>query len=463
MDHRFFILLKVFFIILFLFSYANLFPQSDRFRKGEIIDTIWVDKKLGESFSFYMPKSYEPDKQTPIIFIFEPMARGTTGIDPFVSAADTYGYLLVCSNNTKNGPFEQNYPIVDRLFAKVFTSLKLDPKRVYTSGFSGGARLASSIAIKTGQIQGVVSCGAGYTVNSGGLPSTQSFSYATIIGEEDMNYYELTFTRKYLTKTKLSHEVFTPDIGHRWPTRDQILMAFDWMQLEAYKNLLLPVDSTITKHIYSKYYHQAQLKEKDKRLLAASNEYRRILNNFKRYYQTDSIQEKLNTLEQSKAFRSEEKKSESLLESELVLTDELFDRFNADLNKKSYHLGWWENRIEKLKKKMESGSQMERTMYKRLLYKVFAHGIETANYDTSIKNVEQKMFCYDICILIYPAYALPYIKQIENAVDLEKPDLAIDYLEKLLNTGFDDKELLLKNESIKTLENMEQFKNLMTK
>ncbi len=463
MDHRFFIFLKVFFIIWFLFSYANLFPQGDRFRKGEIIDTIWVDKKLGESFSFYMPKSYEPSKQAPVIFIFEPMARGRTGIDPFISAADTYGYLLVCSNNTKNGPFEQNYPIVDRLFAKVFTSLKLDPKRVYTSGFSGGARLASSIAIKTGQIQGVVSCGAGYTVNSGGLPTTQSFSYATIIGEEDMNYYELTFTRKYLTKTKLSYEVFTPDISHRWPTREQILMAFDWLQLEAYKNLLLPVDSTITKHIYAKFYQQAQLKEKDKRLLAASNEYRRILNNFKRYYQTDTIQEKLNTLEQSKAFRSEEKKSESLLESELVLTDELFDRFNADLNKKSYHPGWWENRIEKLKKKMASGSQMERTMYKRLLYKVFAHGIETANYDTSIKNIEQKMFCYDICILIYPAYALPYIKQIENAVDLEKPDLAIDYLEKLLNTGFDDKELLLKNESIKTLENMEHFKNLMTK
>lgn len=410
-----------------------------------------------------MPKSYEPSQPTPIIFIFEPMARGRTGIDPFIATADTYGYLLVCSNNTKNGPFEQNYPIIDRLFAKVFTSLKLDPKRVYTSGFSGGGRLASSIALKTNQIQGVVSCGAAFTVNSGGLPTTQSFSYATIIGAQDMNYYELTFTHKYLTKTKLPYEVFTPDMNHRWPTRDQILMAFDWMQLEAYKNLLLPVDSEITKRIYNKYYHQAQIEVKDKRLLAAANEYRRILNNFKRYYQMDTIQEKLNNLEQSKAYKSERKKDESLLETELALTDELFDRFNTDINKKSYNPGWWENRIEKLKKKLESDSYMEQTMYKRLLYKLFAHGIETANYDTSIKNTEQKMFCYDICILIYPAYALPYIKQIENAVALGKSDLAIDYLEKLLNTGFDEKERILKNESIKTLENMDRFKKLMTK
>ncbi len=257
-----------------------------------------------------MPRTYEPSKATPIIFIFEPMARGRTGIDPFISTADTYGYLLVCSNNTKNGPFEENYPIIDRLFAKVFTSLKLDPKRVYTSGFSGGGRLASSIALKTDQIQGVVSCGAAFTVNSGGLPTTQTFSYATIIGEQDMNYYELTFTHKYLNKTKLSYEIFSPDINHRWPTRDQILMAFDWMQLEAYKNLLLPVDSTVTKQIYNKYYHQAQLEEKGKRLLAASNEYRRVLNNFKRYYQMDTIQEKLNNLEESKAYKSEKKKSE---------------------------------------------------------------------------------------------------------------------------------------------------------
>lgn len=410
-----------------------------------------------------MPKSYEPSQPTPVIFIFEPMARGRTGIDPFIATADTYGYLLVCSNNTKNGPFEQNYPIIDRLFAKVFTSLKLDPKRVYTSGFSGGGRLASSIALKTNQIQGVVSCGAAFTVNSGGLPTTQYFSYATIIGTQDMNYYELTFTHKYLSKTKLPYEVFTPDINHRWPTRDQILSAFDWMQLEAYKNLLLPVDSAITNHIYNKYYRQAQIEEKEKRLLAASNEYRRILNNFKRYYQMDTIQEKLNNLEQSKAYKSEKKKDETLLETELALTDELFDRFNTDINKKSYNLGWWENRIEKLTKKLESDSYMEQTMYKRLLYKVFAHAIETVNHDPSIKNIEQKMFCYDICMLIYPAYALPYIKQIENAVALGKSDLAIDYLEKLLNTGFDNKELLLKNESIKTLENMDRFKKLMTK
>ncbi len=62
------------------------------------------------------------------------------------------------------------------------------------------------------------------------------------MGEADMNFYELIFTRKYLVKTQLPFEIFTPDINHSCPTQDQILLAFDWLQLEAYKNLLLPVD-----------------------------------------------------------------------------------------------------------------------------------------------------------------------------------------------------------------------------
>ena len=167
--------LRVFFSILIFLLSLSLFSRGDRFKKGKTIDTIWVDKTLNESFAFYMPKSYEPATPTPVVFIFEPMGRGNTGIEPFIAASETYGYLLICSNNTKNGPFEQNYEIADKLFNKVFSSLLLDPKRIYTSGFSGGARLALSITVKTNQIQGVVSCGASLTVNRHHYQPTKLF------------------------------------------------------------------------------------------------------------------------------------------------------------------------------------------------------------------------------------------------------------------------------------------------
>ena len=276
-----------------------------------------------------------------------------------------------------------------------------------------------------------------------------------------MNYYELTFTRKYLSRTQISHEVFVPAIDHRWPDQDQILLAFDWMQMEAYKKLLLPVDSTVTKNIYTKFYHQAKTKEKEHRLLSSVNEYKRIRQNFKRYYQLDSIENILHDLTQSKAYRAQQKENTSLLESEVMQTEELFDRFSIDMNKKSYQMGWWQNRIVKLQKKANSDSHLEQIMYKRLLYKIFAHAIETAGYESNKLSISQKMFCYDVCIEVYPSYGYPYIKQIEQCVILGKPEAALDYLERLLESGFDKKELLLNNESVKSLENNERFQKLI--
>ena len=56
---------------------------------------------------------YEPEKPSPAIFIFEPMARGKIGIQPFISAAEQYGYILICSNNSKNGPYDLNLTLTN--------------------------------------------------------------------------------------------------------------------------------------------------------------------------------------------------------------------------------------------------------------------------------------------------------------------------------------------------------------
>lgn len=453
--------MKILSFISIFFISINLFSQGDLFSKGVIIDSIWVDKNLGESFAFYAPGSYDASRPTPVIFIFEPMARGKTGIEPFILAAETYGYVLVCSNNSKNGPYDRNYEIAARLFNKITSELNINPKLIYTAGFSGGGRLASALAANSDQIQGVVSCGAAYNMDSGNLPSTQLFSFATIMGDEDMNYYELAFTDKYLDKISLSHEIFTFEINHRWPDNEHILIAFDWMQLEAYKKLLLPVDTSVIDRIYKKFYHQARLKEESNDLLGSVGEYRRILNSFNRYYQLDSIREKVDRISQSKNYGSQKKMNEAILETEKNLTYDYLNRFGSDLEKKSYNLAWWNNHIEKLKKKQESKSKMEQKMYKRLLYRLYAHAIETVNYTDQIKTLEQRMFCYDLCIFIYPGNPVPYLRQIGIAMALDKPDLALDYLEKLLESGYENRDYILDNLPLQALQNNDRFEKLM--
>lgn len=453
--------MKLFIFTYFLLFHLSLLSQNNRFEKGIVIDTVWIDKSPDESFSLYLPKQYEPEKPTPAIFIFEPMARGKTGIQPFISAAETYGYILICSNNSKNGPYELNFAVANKLFSQAEILFKIDQKRIYTAGFSGGGRLAATLAIQSDKIQGVVSCGAGFNLNSRALPSTQNFSYVSIMGDEDMNYHELQFTETYLKKTQTSFELFTFDMNHRWPDQDQILLACDWLQLEAYKKQLLAKDSTDIRRIYTKFYQQAIEKENDKNLVAASESYQRILKNFGRHFNLDSVQKKYKTLNESRQFKTQNKKNQDLLLTEGELTDQYWLQFDKDLEKKNYSLSWWENKIGKLKKKETSEDQQESKMYKRLLYKIFAHAIETARYDKTLTSIEQRMLCYDICILVYPNYALPYYRQIQYSNAIDQKDKALDYLEKLLATGIDKNEVNLDITVLESLQETDRFKELM--
>ena len=445
---------------IFLIS-ISILSQENRLKKGVILDSIWIDHKPGESFSLYLPTQYEDEKVAPAIFIFEPMARGKVGIQPFIKTAEQYGFILICSNDSKNGPYDVNYDVANNLFPKVFSMLQIDQKRVYTAGFSGGARLAASIAIQSNKIAGVVSCGAGFNLKSRGLPSTQTFSYACIMGDEDMNYNELQFTESYLKKTQMPFELFISGINHKWPSQDQVLLAFDWIQLEAYKKLLIKKDGSEIKRIYYKFYLQAINHENDDNLISAGNSFQRILRNFERHFNLDSIHDRYKSLSQSKQYKSQVKKKEKLLAAEAILTDEIWLKFDKDLERKKYTLNWWENRINKLKKKQDSSDKQELKMYKRLRYKIFAHAIETARYDSTIKTKQQSMFCYDICILVYPTYALSYYMQMKYALELGDQNKSLDYLEKLLASGYDKTEVILDINVLEFLQDTDRFKELM--
>src|SRR5438128_767224 len=69
--------------------------------------------------------------------------------------------------------------------------LMIDPRRVYTAGFSGGGRVATSVALSLGDaIAGVVACGGGFP--SSVTPSkTVTFALFATAGTDDFNYPEM--------------------------------------------------------------------------------------------------------------------------------------------------------------------------------------------------------------------------------------------------------------------------------
>ena len=382
--------------------------EKDGVEKGKIIDSVLTaDGK--ESFALYVPEGLESQKERqkkhPLILIFDPMARGAIGIKPFVLAAEIHGYLLACSNDSRNGPYAPNMEVADRMFEQIQSMFDLDEKRIYTSGFSGGSRLASRIALGNTSIKGVIACGAGFPEGAEYQLLTNRFHYAAVIGNRDMNFLEFQDLKRILAKTSFPHEVITVDLDHRWPSPESILMATDWLQMQYFKEYPDKRSESLIRQAYERAYTDLVSHERQGHLVEGAEGYDRLLGNYRRYLDLDSIRSKREVLVGSKDYRAQKRIFEASLEEERQLTIEFWDRFNRDLEDPGTDLKWWKKRLEKLDAKPDNRQRLNENMHERLKYKIFAHALETAQFRTLPDAHAQKEFCYELCRLIYPGYS----------------------------------------------------------
>ena len=100
-----------------------------KLEKGVIIDSIQVHKNKNETFALYLPSLFSEDKINSVNFVFDPSAKGKLGIKPFIKASEKYGFIIVCSNNSKNGPYDQNFNIFNNLFSHIISNFKVNNPR----------------------------------------------------------------------------------------------------------------------------------------------------------------------------------------------------------------------------------------------------------------------------------------------------------------------------------------------
>ena len=63
------------------------------------------------------------------------------------AAAEQYGYIVAASNNSRNGPYDVSTAAAQAMSTDVGRRFSIDPQRVYLAGMSGGARVATGIAL----------------------------------------------------------------------------------------------------------------------------------------------------------------------------------------------------------------------------------------------------------------------------------------------------------------------------
>ena len=125
--------------------------------------SVAVAADPSNSYALYLPSAYSPAKRWPLLLVFDPFARGEVSVKLFHEAAEKYGFIVVGSNNSRN--FQDPSAAIRMLWADVKERYAIDPRRIYTAGLSGGARVASSVALACKD------CIAGVIANGAGLPN----------------------------------------------------------------------------------------------------------------------------------------------------------------------------------------------------------------------------------------------------------------------------------------------------
>lgn len=193
--------------------------------QGEIVADIRCAADASQGYALYVPKAYRADKAWPLLLLFDPRARGVTGVERFAEAAEKFGWIVAGSNNSRNGSWDVSMASLTAMSRDLMARYSIDEKRMYTGGMSGGARVAMQVALGTGRIAGVIAGSAGYPDSE--PRKSVPFKVFSVAGTEDFNWLEMQELDRAL---KTPHRLRIFEGGHVWMPKEVAIEAIEWME-----------------------------------------------------------------------------------------------------------------------------------------------------------------------------------------------------------------------------------------
>ncbi|MFL6210974.1 MAG: TPR end-of-group domain-containing protein [Pyrinomonadaceae bacterium] len=312
----------IFQLIALLFIAAPAFGlEQNALPKGQVLEKVTCQADAEQSYALYLPSTYTPERKFPVIYAFDPGGRGGRPVELFKAAAEQYGYIVVGSNNSRNGINVNAF--VQTLWADTHARFALDERRVYTAGFSGGARVATGLGQNAGgAIAGVIACGGGFPVGVSPSANTPFVLFATT-GTEDFNHPELIQLQRAFDALRLPNRLAVFAGAHDWPPPPLALEAIEWFELQAMRAGRRGRDEALIATLLRQRVEAAHAAEAAQKLAAAYDAYDVLVREFTGLSDVMEFQTKLRQLAATKAVKDALKSACAEDEQQLALAEKL--------------------------------------------------------------------------------------------------------------------------------------------
>ena len=256
---------------------------GEGFRPGEVDPKVVCRESPEQSYALSLPSAYTASRPWPVLYLLDARGRALVPIERFREAAEEFGWILVSSYNSRSDTKDDpNSPAMRSMWKDTHAKLALDERRVYASGFSGGARAAVGMALALPKVfAGVIGCGAGFPDDTAPIRQVPPFLYFGAVGDRDFNYYEMRALDEKLAAVKAPHRIVFFEGAHDWAPEPSAREAIVWMELGAMRARTRPKEETRIAALFSRALSAARAAETAGRPADASALYARAAEDFR--------------------------------------------------------------------------------------------------------------------------------------------------------------------------------------
>lgn len=456
--------------VLLAHATAPAIAQTESIPKGQVLEKIQALNDSSQSYALYLPSNYTPDRKWPVLYAFDPGARGRAPVERFKEAAEKFGWIVVGSNNSRNGPWDLAANAWNAMQIDTHQRFAIDDERMYATGFSGGARAAVRIAVACKCLAGVMANGAGFPTDLAPSPQTH-FVFFGAAGVDDFNYPELKSLEEPLTKAGISHRIQTFDGRHEWPPVSVATAAVAWMELHAIKAGKRPRDDGFITAIWEQRLGDAKTLEEAKKYYEAYQLYLDLAESFKGLRDVAQIETKVNQLRDSSEVKAAIREEQAQIKKQRELEGRLNSWITRRVDRDPLHEndeGFDSNNLmpailndlRKQSKAPEDSTQrrVARRVLDSLFIGLFEQGISLLQTE---KNYSEAIKRFKSATEVNPDRPGAFFYLAWAYAASRDKKMSLQFLNKAIEKGFSDAAMIEANKAFDSIRSDPEYQRIM--
>ncbi len=417
-----------------------------------------------QTYELYLPSSYTVTKRWPIVYFFDPGGRGRRPLDLYKQIAEAHGFIFAGSNNSRNFSGGQS-AAMNAIWMDTHVRLALDDRRIYASGFSGGARVAGAMALSCPrcQVAGVVAQGAGYPGSR--ADSNDNLLYFFAVGNRDFNWPEVVTIRRRREERGQPYRVQVFAGSHQWAPKEVMEDAIQWLILKAMQQDSLPRDEAFIEGRFQQVQVEAERARQTHDSIAELSSLHSAAADFSGLRNVEEQAKQLGALKESVALKKALKAEQQEIDEQFSLEREILPKLRdysagnaADLNALRLDimqaLGGLRDRANRAKE------ERKRLIYSRAFDDIRIEEIENGQQELEARHFAKAETCFAL-IAEATDDPWPLLLLAETHAAAGNAKQAVHDLQEALRRGFKDAELLESDPLLQVLKQDAAFQKLL--